>query len=600
MNTLHLWFRSGNYSLLGHLDVPRQRRGRVGVVIVPPFGWEDVCSYRPLRFMAQTFAQMGIPTLRYDLPGTGDSSGDARDPGLFESWIQSVADAASELRNTTEVEDVAAVGIHLGSMLSIAAASRGANLQQLVLWGSAAKGRTILRELRAAANIERWEYLAEQDAPPQPIPGFESGGFLIAPETLGVLENLDISTLLLPQSARILLLSRDDLPHDAKLVGALQASVPTLEVATGRGYSAMTATPQESLFPEDTTRLIAEFLTRDMQEHARRDASHFRGSRSTAIGKRACNESLESVYGIETSSLGMFGVLAEPGPAIPRSDYCVLYLNAGGVRHTGPNRMWVESARRWAAQGVASLRLDLPGIGESEGEQCIDVPSLYQDRQVDQIEVAIDSLRRHAGMKRFVAIGLCSGACWSFHAAIRNPHVRAAILLNPSLLYWDPGADRRRLLRRVASGFTGWAEWSRMVRSGIQRGDIQRSARRMAERLGRTHTKGGGHLQLGFETVAEAWCTLEQTKKRMTLVFREGEPLLAEMEASGELPRETNSFVRCVRIPNAGHTFRPLWAQRLVHDIIDVELASVIHATPPALLAKQPDDRGLSPETVNA
>jgi alpha-beta hydrolase superfamily lysophospholipase len=600
MNTLHLWFRSGTYSLLGHVDVPQQRRGRVGVVIVPPFGWEDVCSYRPLRFMAQTFAQMGIPTLRYDLPGTGDSSGDARDPGLFESWIQSVADAASELRNTTEVEDVAAVGIHLGAMLAMTAASRGANLQNLVLWGPAAKGRTILRELRAAANIERCEYLAEKDAPPQPIPGFETGGFLIAPEMLSALENFDVSTLSWPQSGRILLLSRDDLPHDAKLIGALQAAVPTVELATGRGYAAMTATPQESLFPEDTTRLITEFLTRDIQEHARADASHFPAARSTAIGERVCDESLESIYRIETSSLGMFGILAEPGPAVPRSDYCLLYLNAGGVRHTGPNRMWVESARRWAAQGVASLRLDLQGIGESEGGEYLDVPSLYLERLVDQIEIAIDSLRRRAGMKRFVAIGLCSGACWAFHAAIRNPHVRAAILLNPSLLSWDPGADRRRILRSLASGFTGWADCSRMVRSGIHRADIQWAARRVVQRLGRRRTKGGGHLQLGFETVTEAWSTLERTKKRVTLLFREGEELLAEMEASGELPPDTNSFVRCIRVPNAGHTFRPLWAQKLVHGLIDAELASVIRATPPALVETQPEDHGLSTETVNA
>jgi hypothetical protein len=84
MKTLHRWFSSGSYSLLGHIDQSQEKRARLGVVIVPPFGWEDVCSYRPLRFMARTFAGRGIPTLRYDLPGTGDSSGDARDAGLFD------------------------------------------------------------------------------------------------------------------------------------------------------------------------------------------------------------------------------------------------------------------------------------------------------------------------------------------------------------------------------------------------------------------------------------------------------------------------------------------------------------------------------------
>ena len=56
MNTLHRWFRSGAYSLLGHIDLP-ESRGVRGVLIVPPFGmgrrvllssaallWEQTCA----------------------------------------------------------------------------------------------------------------------------------------------------------------------------------------------------------------------------------------------------------------------------------------------------------------------------------------------------------------------------------------------------------------------------------------------------------------------------------------------------------------------------------------------------------------------------
>lgn len=595
MSTRHFWFSSGNYSLLGHLESPRQNGGRVGVLIVPPFGWEDVCSYRPLRSMAQSFASSGIPTLRYDLPGTGDSSGDANDPDLFESWIQSVGHAAAELRNTAEVEDVAVVGIHLGAMLAMAAAARGADLRHLVLWGPAARGRTILRELRAFANMERGDCLSERDAPPQPMAGFETGGFLIAPETLRSLDELDLSALPWRWRGRILLLSRDDLPHDARLMDALR-TVPgaIIESATGCGYSAMTASPQDSVFPGQTSQLIAGFLLRDYQEYAGPkvmagpclgEASPVCGEMRSAAspdtvfgGRRA----LESVCSIKPASLGMFGILTEPGPAVPRSEYCLLYLNAGGVRHIGPNRMWVESARRWAANGVASLRFDLRGIGESDGEQYIDVPGLYKDRLMDQIEAAINSLRRHTGMKRFIAIGLCSGACWAFHAAVRNPDVQGAILVNPSLLYWDPAADRRRMIRSVvAGGITGWADWTRMIRVGIQRGDIRRGVRRIAETFGRAQIRGDGHLQLGFDTMSQAWCTLEQQRKRVALVFREGEPLLAEMESSGQLPPDSSSLVRCVRVPNGGHTLRPLWAQKLVHDVIDAELSDTLRATLP-------------------
>ena len=44
-------------------------------------------------------------------------------------------------------------------------------------------------------------------------------------------------------------------------------------------------------------------------------------------------------------------------------------MNAGGVRHIGPNRMWVEAARRWAAQGIPSARVDFIRVGESDGDE---------------------------------------------------------------------------------------------------------------------------------------------------------------------------------------------------------------------------------------
>lgn len=599
MSTLHRWFRSGNYSLLGHLDAPQENRGLVGAIIVPPFGWEEVCSYRPLRFMAQTFARMGIPTLRYDLPGTGDSSGDALNPGLFESWIHSVEDAACELRYSAGVENVTVVGIHLGAILALIAASRGADFQAMALWGPAARGRTILRELRALANIERAESLAERDAPPQPIPGFVASGFLIAPEMERILEDLDISTLSWPRYKRILLLSRDELPPDTKLIAALQRSAANVHVDAGHGYSAMMAAPQEAQCPEDASRRIAEFLTRGSRLRAKRDPAGASAAGATIVGDGPRNQCSESIYTIETSAWSMFGILAEPASGVPRSDTGVLYLNPGGVRHIGPNRMWVESARRWAPQGVISLRLDLQSIGESEGNHYLDVPSLYREEQMRQIEVAIDSLRVRTGVKRFVAIGLCSGACWGFHAAVRSPDIRAAILLNPSLLYWDPGADRRRIFRDLAGGYSRWAEWTQLVRSRIQRGDVERAVRRLAERLGRRRTGQTGYLQMPFETAAQAWSFFERNQKRVTLVFRDGEPLLAELEAARQVPLATNSFAHCVRVPNGGHTFRPLWAQKLVHDLIDDELARAMGAVTRAW-EQTPGDRNVSPKAVHA
>src|SRR5262249_40077162 len=155
----------------------------------------------------------GIPVLRYDLPGTGDSSGGPQDPNLVDAWIDSVNDAAAELRAISGVEGVAVLGVRLGGMVATVAASRGTHIQDLILWGTPSSGRSAMRELRAYSQMERWEFGNEND-PPQSMNGFEVGGFLISLETRRDLEAIDITTLADLGNRRVLILSRDDLAGD--------------------------------------------------------------------------------------------------------------------------------------------------------------------------------------------------------------------------------------------------------------------------------------------------------------------------------------------------------------------------------------------------
>src|SRR6202020_1242018 len=80
----------------------------------------------------------------------------------------------------------------------------------------------------------------------------------------------------------------------------------------------------------------------------------------------------------------LFGVLTEP--LAGRRELTGLLLNAGPQRRTGPNRMWVQIARSWAAQGVSTLRLDLAGIGDSEGDATVlaRVAEFYKDTYAEQ------------------------------------------------------------------------------------------------------------------------------------------------------------------------------------------------------------------------
>jgi hypothetical protein len=73
--------------------------------------------------------------------------------------------------------------------------------------------------------------------------------------------------------------------------------------------------------------------------------------------------------------------------------------------------------------------------------------------------------------------------------------------------------------------------------------------------------------------LAEAWKGIERYGTRVSFLFTEGEPLLQEMVEQGQMPPETHPLIRCLRVANAGHTFRPQWSQQFAHEILDSELS---------------------------
>ena len=89
------------------------------------------------------------------------------------------------------------------------------------------------------------------------------------------------------------------------------------------------------------------------------------------------------------------------------SSTCAVILNAGIIHRVGPNRLHVEMARALANSGLQVVRFDLSGIGDSEarGESLAPLESALAD-----IRDALDTLSATRGLRKFIVIGLCSGA----------------------------------------------------------------------------------------------------------------------------------------------------------------------------------------------
>jgi pimeloyl-ACP methyl ester carboxylesterase len=584
--------------VFGQMHMPAEReQHETAVLLCPPFGWEEICSYRSRRAWAQQLAAAGHPALRIDLPGAGDSGGSPDDTGRLDAWTAAVASAAGWLGASTGRTRVAAVGIGLGGMLICRAIAEGAPIAEAVLWAVPAKGRAFVRELRAFGRMESSRFGPGEDFEVQPLPrGYVgAGGFVLSAETARALEKLDLTRLELPDERlrRVLLLERDGIAVDDALLGRLRQTGREVTVLPGPGYNAMMAEPQEALAPTEVFASVGEWLeqtgeddvivTAQPEEESRLvDERSARGGRrrtpavlATGLARERDTAELtvggavirERSLAIEQPFGRLFGVLSEPAVA-ESTDLGAVLLNAGAIRRIGPNRMWVELARSWAARGVPSLRLDLEGLGDSDGDDSrfADVAELYVPQLVDQVQTAIDVLEAQGIAQRFVLTGLCSGAYWAFHGALRDERVAAAFMINPRTLFWDASQETVRYLRR---GMFQPASWGMVVRGEVERsrvGNVLRKAPRSLLRRAAARVQALGDSDQ-LDLVLDL---LRDRGKQLMFVFSEKEPLDEELERQGRLPRnERWPNIELELIPGRDHTLRPHYSQQRAHEALD-------------------------------
>jgi alpha-beta hydrolase superfamily lysophospholipase len=580
-HTENLYLDVGGTAAFGVLHRPDEMIGRdVGVIICPPFGWDEICAYRMLREWGRRLASSGYPALRLTLPGCGDSAATPRDADRLDAWTDTVAVAAEAVRTRTTATAVVAIGLGLGGLLAYRAVAHGAAIDGLVLWATPALGKDLVRQLRAFSRLEYPQFFKGLPVPSPLGDGeLEAGGFLLTAQTQTDLKALDLTTLGLPNALPrgALLLERDGIAVDQSLRDALESERVEVAVAAGDGYAAMTSHPQESRVPETAIARVQSWLEQ-------RSGAADGGDRQQAPS--AAEAEIESVDGttidetalqIPYDSVELSGVLAMPQG--PREPVCVIFLHSGAIRRVGPSRMWVDVARRWAARGIPSLRLDVEGVGDAGGAVAPfrSDEDFHNPRHLGQVEAAIDFLHQRGGAERFVLIGLCSGAFWSFHVALDHPRVSACVLVNPRALIYDPALAPARDMRRSLSQPLTW----RRLRENVTRARVTAVARwllsTVRQRLVQLATRQPA-VPLS-DRVASQLCALRDTGKLVTFVFAEREPLEEELVGSSVMAQmhEWPTFT-VERVAVHDHTLRPMWAQEQLYMALERALERELRA----------------------
>lgn len=114
-------------------------------------------------------------------------------------------------------------------------------------------------------------------------------------------------------------------------------------------------------------------------------------------------------------------------PEQHRQDVMLVLLNAGVTHKAGPFRLNVDIARHAATQNVSSFRFDYGGLGDSEKIQSA---LSHEDAIMQDISDAFDYLEDKYRVKRFVVLGLCTGAEHSHKIALRDERVTGCVWLD--------------------------------------------------------------------------------------------------------------------------------------------------------------------------
>lgn len=446
-----LYFDSGDHQLFGWLYRPcGQAMADTGLVICNPFGYEAICSHRSVRAFAEAAAACGVPTLRFDYLGSGDSPD--IDPKLdqVDAWSSDVVAAVRELQRRTGVERVCVLGIRLGGLLAVLAAQRCSDITSLALIGPVVNGKRYLRELRttrlaASIGAEPSSASAGTESSALDASSIQVSGFTLSAASLAALSRTSLDASSIPSSVSEILVidgSRMPVARDwAESLGQLGARVKYLDLP---GLVEMTMTsPQLASVPQEMIAAMKGWLPITLRPYVPGENEQ-RGMSGDITQKMVLTlpsdgpeELTEHPIFFGTDAL-LFGIVTEPQKG-ERRRRAAIFVNAGADYHIGASGIYVGLARNWARRGYVVMRMDLAGLGDSSTRLEQRDDEVFPQAAVDDIRAAVDLMRNRYGACDITLAGFCSGAYHALRAAVASVPVNRILLVNPQNFFWKKG-----------------------------------------------------------------------------------------------------------------------------------------------------------------
>jgi alpha-beta hydrolase superfamily lysophospholipase len=451
-----LYFTSGTHRLFGWLhSVPSDVPPPFGLVICKPFGFEAMSAHLSVRAFAEAAADLGIPTLRFDYGGTGDSEDLEPAADQLDAWLQDVMAAIQELQTRTGVERVCLLGIRLGALLAAIAASRAPQVKALVAVAPVISGKRYIREMRtfelAAAQTQASIAGSLQQTLSHEVelagPGhLEVSGFFLNAKTISALQQIDLMTGPAPNLSEAMVIDREDLPAAAAWARMLSESGTRMHYVALPGFVEMIMRPPNlTAVPEAMVAAARAWLAQGLRTAASADLPEVPRAVSApslpVLNFRDSTDAALAEYPVILRPHPLlFGIVTLPAKGEVRRRGVIL-LNSGGDHHIGPRRLYVSLARDWAKRGYTVLRMDLAGLGDSETRPGQPSNELFPIDAVDDIRIAVESMRSQYEMHDITLAGICSGASHAVRAGMEGVSVDRVLAINPLIFFWKGRVD---------------------------------------------------------------------------------------------------------------------------------------------------------------
>ncbi|HWU76408.1 MAG TPA: alpha/beta hydrolase [Rhodanobacter sp.] len=545
----------------------------IGLVIVPPFGFEAVCAHRALRHMAEDAAIAGVSAVRIDLDGTGDSSGDDLEPERLAHWIASI-DAAADFLRANGATRVVLAGVRLGALLAILCATGRRDVAGVVAIAPVVSGRRWLREMRVLQLA--------LDLAPTPSERVlvdevqEVIGFALTAQTRDAVTRIDLEKLAQLPAPSVLIIDRHDLPAATRWAAHLRELGVTVEYEKLPGYTEMMLDPHRTEVPVEIINATIAFAAM----RPALDVVHSAPD-SAAYSRVQMGSVLEQVVVMNND---LRAIVTQPAEARPRS--ALVFLNAGGVRRIGPNRLHVPLARRIADEfAMMVLRVDLSGLGDSPSRDGTPENMVYHEHAIDDIQTIVAWIHQQ-GIADVYLAGLCSGGYYALEAAHVGRPLRGVIVINPGapgvpddLSPYQAVADAARY-RKMMRSPRGWSQvFAKMVDPNALRRlittVIKRTCSSASVIVGSVLRRVGVSLKSDSGTRLAALCGRGVA---ITFVFCADEPglvVLRERAGSVLLKMQRDDAISLRVLDGIDHTFTPLWS----HPVLTAELLTALRRT---------------------